>query len=156
MGIVLTYVVANGEDIPGREIVFRDGKWYDECHEQLGKKNIRISRTEAMRLIGDEISFLSDEEKRDILISDTLSCVKEKFELLGFTWEEMEDWCEKCYRLGLNPLPALRDNLKGICNVAFAYSMSGAVFSPEKDGICCWLDNSDGYSVSLQFCRGTE
>jgi hypothetical protein len=157
MGIVaLMWVVEYGEDVPGREIIFRDGKWYDECHEQLGGESVRISRVEARELIGKEILLLSDEEKEDILISDTLSRIKEKLEILGFSWEEMQDWCEKCYMLGINPLPTLRSHLKDVCKVAFAYYSSAAICLPEEDTLVCWLDNSDGYSVTLQFCKGNK
>lgn len=156
MGKVLMYVVENGEDVPGREIIFREGGWYDEYHKHLGGERIRISRAEARELIGDEVAILSNEEREDILISDTLSCIKEKFELLGLSWEGLEDWCEKSYALDLNPLPSLRARLRGICEVAFAYNTSGAIYVGEEDTLVCWLDNNDGYSVTLQFCRGNK
>jgi len=156
MGIVLVLVFENEEDVPGHEIVFRDGKWYSEYHEQLGGECMRISRVEARELIGDKMALLSDEEREDILISGTLSCIKEKFELLRFSWEEMENWCERACVMEINPLPALRAHLKDICKVVFAYNSSGTIYAGEEDTLVCWLDNSNGYSVTLQFCRGNK
>ena len=101
---------------------------------------IKISRLAIINLLGGDLSVLSDEEKKDLeKIGDYKFDLLEKVSLTDFEWKQLEDWCCLCYRMGLNPLPALRKKF-GI-NVEFVDSGrqegSSIYFGGKKNFVFC-------------------
>ena len=132
----------HGEEIPSHVVNYENGTWFEEKLNCLSSKNVgmgtclcvnhptwdthQISREEVRKIIGENISSLSDLEKEDLFDDSFSRRVEESFLLQGFSIEDVEDWCETCYRLDQNPLPALRKILP-YADVEFAYENGGSV-----------------------------
>jgi hypothetical protein len=161
MSIVLDKKVNQyGNEIVSEEIEFAKGKWIHHtlncmnsidygmgtcrCQSHNTWHSSQINREEAKKALGAHISALTDEERADLLTPSLQDKIDEIFDLLGFTWEQVETWCADCYRMDLNPLPTLRNHLKDLCKVDFAYDSrdQGWFFEAKESTLVCWLNNN--------------
>ena len=135
------------EEIPSHVVYFDNFGWFERELNCLHSKEVgmgtclcvnhptwdirQISREKVKEIIAENLSSLSDEEKEDLFDDSFSRRVQESFLLKGFSIAEVEDWCETCYRLDQNPLPALRKILP-YADVEFAYENGGTV--PQNSG----------------------
>jgi len=121
-----------------------------------------LTSSEVREIISKEIISLTEEEER------ILSSRSWQDEFLEFLWvkccqltqEEVEDWLSLSYRIGNNPLPALRKKVKesGVeADVVYASEPdqgSRPNYCSEKKTIIVWVDNDR--DASLEFYTPQE
>ena len=164
-----------GEEIVEYRVRFENGRWYEEelncyssadlglgtceCNSHDTYKERRLSRREVAELLkekGIEISSLSETEREDLAKAGVFrEDVEEKIELAGLTWDELEDWLLASYKLGMNPLPALRKFFNA--EVRFAYWNPRIYFgdasvwvNAEKPFLVCVLKTEDKNPVEVE------
>jgi len=120
-----------------------------------------VGREEVKQILQDLLdkgqAFDLSEEEIESLNSPSLEDkVMEKLALRGFSpehWkEELEDWLSSSYKIGLNPLPALRKVLGGDILVLFKHQDDYSFFSLEEgeEALVVTLD-SDDCTVDVEF-----
>ena len=137
----------NGEKVPSKEL-YNAGQWYNTivvCHnsEALGlgtcqcfshrhTKIYFVSREEVKKQVKKFSIKLSKEDYENLYNPSLQCCIEEIFMKHRVTQEEMEKWCALSYKMGSNPLPFLREMLKGI-KVAFMYGGSGSGYATNEN-----------------------
>ena len=165
-----------GEEVVTESIFLQDGKWWRKelncqssldygfgtcrCVSHPAFNTYQISRAEIEDLNWSEelAKGCTQEEANELFRNQTLEDkILEKFQLLGFeNWEAVETWCGNCYKIGMNPLPKLREHLKNLCEVGFAYDNrdQGWFWDAKTPKLVCWLsqdaDSPENTSVSLE------
>lgn len=123
-------------------LYFKDGKWWrDKYFGHEEPITLQIPRLEVVNLTGCDLSSFTDEEKEDIgKIGEFRHDLLEKVTMAGIScWSDLEGWCCTCYKIGINPLPALRKKFR--VDVEFIDSGNqecrGAHFGEKKNFVLC-------------------
>ena len=124
-----------------------------------------VSRSEAIDLL-EEAGLkgwgegLSPEEQASLLDERLEICIKERIVLAGFkSMQEFEEALAIAYKLRLNPLPKVREMLKGLpLTVSFAYDGQGVFFEaePREAVFAVFLDSEYGTvrtELSCSYCK---
>ena len=173
MPVIETTTNQYGIEETSYEIYTVNGMWFSTIltclssgHYSLGTcrcishnptETTQITREEAIKELGKNISKLPEEEREDLLNPSLEQRIEEVLSLRGFTLEETEKWCADCYNMDTNPLPKLREHLQGVCEVAFMYDQQEAGYASDTNTLVCKLyqtENPKDIDVTLMVVEG--
>ena len=131
-----------------------NGFWFIEEHKDSygGYRDYMvfpITREEVREIVKNNNIILDDKERETLEDNSLETAIKEELHMRDLTLEKLKCWIESSYKMGMNPIPRLKEVLGSFCDIKIGNKKENK-FQGNKPTLVCWL-NPEDMSVELEF-----